>query len=117
MLTRERLVRFEERYRRFGGLLLVANRFFPGVRAFFFVAAGASGIPVRKVLLLGAISAALWNAALLAAGGLLARNADELVLLVERYTKAAYGALALVAVVAVVLVVRRRRAASAPEGR
>jgi membrane-associated protein len=116
-LTKARLARFEERYRRWGGLLLVANRFFPGVRAFFFVAAGASGIPLRKVLLLGAISAALWNAALLAAGALVARNADDLVALVERYTHAAYGALALVAAAAIALVVWRRRAARAAERR
>ncbi len=116
-LTSERLARFEERYRRFGGLLLVANRFFPGIRAFFFIAAGASGIPLRKVLLLGAVSAALWNTMLLAAGALLARNAEELVAVVERYTAVACGALALVAAAAIAFLVWRRRSASRPEGR
>ncbi len=117
-MTEERLARFEASYRRWGSLLLVANRFFPGVRAFIFLAAGASGIPLRKVLLLGAISAALWNVALLAAGAFLARNVDELVDVVERYTHIAYAALALAAAAAIVaLVLRRRRAGrAAPEG-
>ncbi len=119
-LTKERLARFEASYRRWGGLLLVANRFFPGVRAFIFVAAGASGIPLRKVLLLGALSAALWNGALLFAGAALAKNAGELIRLVERYTHAAYAALAVAAIAAAAAyAIRRRRATrapSAPEG-
>jgi membrane protein DedA with SNARE-associated domain len=55
------------------------------VRAFLFVAAGTSGLPLGRVLLLGGFSAAIWNAALLAVGGLVARNAEELVALVDRY--------------------------------
>ena len=52
-LDRDRLERFERAYRRWGGLLLIVNRFLPGVRAFFFLAAGAAGIPLWKVLLYG----------------------------------------------------------------
>jgi len=111
LLTDERIARFEASYRRWGGLLLVLNRFFPGVRAFVFLAAGASGIPLRKVLLLGGISAALWNAALLGMGALVAHNVDELVLFVDRYTQVAALALAGVALVAAAVWVQRRRAA------
>jgi membrane-associated protein len=115
----QRVARFEAAYRRWGALLLLGNRFLPGVRAFVFFAAGAAGIPLRKVLVLGAISSALWNAALLAAGALLAHNVDELVLLLERYTRAAWVAVAAVALgAAAVTWVRRRRAArAAAEGR
>jgi membrane-associated protein len=110
-LTEARLARFEASYRRWGGLLLVANRFMPGVRAFVFVAAGASGIGLRKVLVLGGLSAALWNAALLAAGAFLAHNVDELVALVDRYTRVAWIALAGAAVVtAAAIWLHRRRA-------
>jgi membrane protein DedA with SNARE-associated domain len=111
LLTEERLARFEASYRRFGPLLLAANRFFPGIRAFVFVAAGASGIPLRTVLLLGGISAALWNALLLGAGALLARNADELLALFDRYTQAAGTVLAGAAVVLAAAWLLRRRAA------
>jgi membrane protein DedA with SNARE-associated domain len=115
-LSAERLARFEASYRRWGDLLLLANRFFPGIRAFLFLAAGASGIPLRKVLLYGGISAALWNALLLGAGALFARNVGELLSLFERYTQAAWAALILAALVGVLVLVWRRRRAPDAEG-
>jgi membrane-associated protein len=111
LLTAERLATFEASYRRWGALLLAANRFFPGVRAFVFVAAGATGIPLRKVLLLGGISAALWNALLLGAGALIAKNLDDLLALFERYTRLASTVLAGAVVVGAAWWLLRRRAA------
>lgn len=110
-----KLERFEASYRRWGAWLLVLNRFFPGVRAFFFLAAGASGIPLRRVLVLGGVSAALWNALLLAAGGLVARNAEELVDLLRRYTTVAWEVLAAVAATALAVWLWRRRPRRAGE--
>jgi membrane-associated protein len=105
-----RLARFEASYRRWGVVLLLLNRFLPGIRAFIFVAAGASGIPLRKVLLAGVFSATLWNVLLLAAGATLAENVDDLVRLFERYTRIAWVVLAGASLVAaVVLLLRRRR--------
>ena len=121
-LSEERLLRFEAAYRRWGALLLIANRFFPGVRAFLFLAAGASGIPLRRVLLYGGISAALWNVVLLGAGALFARNVEELVHLFERYTYVAWWAVGVVAALALAGALWRRHAArkaarAAGEGR
>ena len=110
-LSEERLLRFKASYRRWGALLLVANRFFPGIRAFFFLAAGASGIPLRRVLLYGGLSAALWNALLLGAGALFAHNVEELLDLFERYTRAVWVAVALLALLALAGVLWRRHAA------
>ncbi len=115
-LTEERLLRFEASYRRWGVLLLAANRFLPGVRAFLFVAAGASGIPLRTVLLFGGISAIAWNVLLLGAGALVARNVDELVRLVDQYTRIAWTVLAAAALVAAVVLVWRRRAGARAPG-
>ncbi|HET8542110.1 MAG TPA: DedA family protein [Anaeromyxobacter sp.] len=113
-LSEERLRRFESSYRRWGVLLLLANRFLPGVRAFLFVAAGASGIPLRTVLLFGGISAIAWNVVLLAVGGLAVHNSAELVAFVEQYTRVAWAVLAAgAAIVAVVVLWRRREAARA----
>ncbi len=89
----EKLAHFEQSYRRWGGWLLVFNRFMPGIRAFLFVAAGASGIPLRRVLLLGGISACAWNGLLLGLGGFAARNVDELVHLFKTYTNVAWALL------------------------
>jgi membrane protein DedA with SNARE-associated domain len=116
VLSARNLARFEASYRRWGDLLLVLNRFFPGVRAFLFVAAGASGIPLRKVLLYGALSASLWNALLLGAGALLARNANDLVTLFERYTQIAWAVLAVAAIAGAAAFAWRRRARASGAG-
>jgi membrane protein DedA with SNARE-associated domain len=55
-------------YRRFGPALLIVNRFLPGIRALFFVAAGIAELPFRTVMFYAAVSAAAWNALLLLAG-------------------------------------------------
>jgi membrane protein DedA with SNARE-associated domain len=115
LLPPERLAAFEAAYRRWGSWLLLLNRFMPGIRAFIFLAAGASGIGTRRALVLGSLSALVWNALLLAAGALLAHNLEELVGLVERYTQVASGALVLLAVLLVARAAwRRRRKAAAP---
>ena len=72
------------------------------MRGFIFLAAGASGVPVRRALLLGGISAVVWNGLLLAAGALVARNLDELVALVDRYTRVAGAVIGLVLLVVLV---------------
>lgn len=108
-LDRERVERFERAYRRFGGLLLVVNRFLPGIRGFFFVAAGAARIPLWEVLLFGGISAAVWNGLLLAAGAYLARNVGELNDLLDQYNTWAAAALAVACAVVVGLWWWRRR--------
>jgi membrane protein DedA with SNARE-associated domain len=110
MLSPERLARFEAAYRRWGSWLLLLNRFFPGIRGFLFLAAGASGIPLSRTLILGGISAAVWNGLLLAAGALVAENLEELVALVDRYTRVAGAVvgLTLLLVLASALWSRRR---------
>lgn len=111
-LTEERLLRFEAGYRRWGAWLLVANRFLPGVRAFVFLGAGACGIPLGRVLLFGGLSAALWNALLLAAGGLVVGNLDELIDLVARYTSVAWIVMGAAAALLGLRALLRRRAAA-----
>jgi membrane protein DedA with SNARE-associated domain len=96
-ITLEHVRKVEAGYARYGEWFLLANRFLPGIRAFLFVGAGAARLPVRKVLLWGGISAAAWNALLLLAGAFLARNLDEFVHLLERYTVIAWGVMGIVA--------------------
>jgi membrane protein DedA with SNARE-associated domain len=111
LLPTERLAAFEAAYRRWGPWLIVLNRFMPGIRAFLFLAAGASGLPLRRVVVLGGLSALAWNTLLLLAGGLLARNLDELVSLVDRYMRVAGAVLAVAALLLVARALWRRRQA------
>jgi membrane-associated protein len=69
-------------------MYLVANRFLPALRAFFFVGAGLSRMNVGPVIIFGGISAALWNALLMGIGYAVGSNWDVLRDLVERYTVA-----------------------------
>lgn len=115
VVSAERLDRFVAAYRRWGPALLLANRFLPGVRGFIFVAAGAAGIPLARVLVLGAISAAVWNGLLLAAGALLVPSLPELLALLRGFGLAAWVAVAAVAVAAGLFAWRRRARAARRE--
>lgn len=78
------------RFRRYGPVYLVINRFLPGIRALFFVAAGMAGMRARSVLLYSAISAGLWNLGIIALGSAVGANFDTLVRWVRTYTLAAW---------------------------
>jgi membrane protein DedA with SNARE-associated domain len=97
LLTVAQLERFEAAYRRWGNILLIGNRFLPGIRGFLFLAAGASRIPLARTLVLGGLSALIWNALLLTAGALITENAEGLVRLVNQYMLVAGALLALAA--------------------
>ena len=75
-------------YDRHGAMYLVANRFLPALRAFFFVGAGVSRMNVGPVIVFGGISAALWNALLMGIGYAVGNNWDVLRDLAERYAVA-----------------------------
>lgn len=75
-------------YTKHGAMYLAANRFLPALRAFFFIGAGLSRMNVAPVLIYGGISAALWNALLMAAGYAVGNNWDVLRDLAQRYAAA-----------------------------
>jgi membrane protein DedA with SNARE-associated domain len=88
-------------FSRYGPALLLINRFLPGIRALFFVAAGMARLHPLWVLLYAALSAALWTVLLLAAGFLVGDNLPLLEELFSRYFQVAWGVVALAAVVIV----------------
>jgi membrane protein DedA with SNARE-associated domain len=98
-----------DKLRRHGTVIILVNRFFPGIRALFFVGAGMAGLPMGRVLLLGGLSAMLWNAAIFTAGFQVGRNWNALVGLFNLYTKVVYVLLGAAVVVAVVIWIVRRR--------
>lgn len=72
--------------RRHGPVYLAVNRFLPGIRAFFFVAAGVAGLKTHQVLLWSTVSALLWNSGLVALGYALGKNLDALGDFLTQYT-------------------------------
>lgn len=89
------------RFRRHGTAYLAVNRFVPGVRAFFFIAAGIAALPLGPTLFWSAVSAAAWNALLFGLGYLLGDNLEQLEALMLRY-QLIVGLLVAVIVVVVV---------------
>jgi membrane protein DedA with SNARE-associated domain len=107
------------RFRRHGPAYLVLNRFLPGIRALFFVAAGLAGMRPRDVLLYGGISVALWSAVIIVAGALVGANLDSLERLVRHYSAicwAVLGAAALLYVGLRLVQRHRRRRGETPAG-
>lgn len=86
------------RFERHGVAYLALNRFVPALRAFFFVAAGLARLPAWKVALFGGLSAATWNALLLAAGWMVGDNFERLVELSKTYSYGAFFVLALLGI-------------------
>ena len=103
-----RLARVRRAYERHGHWVLASNRFVPALRAFFFIGAGLSGMPLRAVVLWGGLSAAIWNGLLLAIGFAAGEHLDRLEESYANYSGVLLLALGLVVVVAVALRLRAR---------
>ena len=98
-----------ERFSRHGALYLVINRFLPSVRALFFVAAGMARLPWWQVLACGLISAAAWNAILLALGLALGASWERLQAILLAYSEVAWALLGIVVAVALFRWWRKRK--------
>jgi len=96
-------------YRRWGPAFLALNRFMPGIRALFFVAAGLARMRTGPVLAWAAVSALAWNALLLALGAALGGNLDRLEALAQGYALVLWIALAAALLVAVCVWLLSRR--------
>ena len=78
------------RFRRHGAVYLAVNRFLPGIRAYFFVAAGLAGLRRREVLAWSALSALAWNGLLVGAGFLVGQHVERLETWLLRYSVVAW---------------------------
>ncbi len=91
--------RLVAKFERHGPMYLVLNRFLPGFRAFFFVAAGMAKMPAKAVLVYGTLSAALWNLLIIGAGSLVGANFDHLKELLTQYAILVWVAIGIVTAV------------------
>ncbi|MDH5492067.1 MAG: DedA family protein [Myxococcales bacterium] len=106
----DRIVALFERH---GAAYLVLNRFVPVSRAFFFIAAGMSGMRPLPVAIWGGLSAGLWNALILLLGYSAGRRWDRLQQLSHEY--ALLSGLAFAIVVGVAWIWLRRHRHEEPE--
>lgn len=88
--VRPKVEKVIDQFERHGAVYLSLNRFVPAFRAVFFVAAGLARIVLWKVLLFAALSALLWNGAILALGYFVGYNIEAIALWIDRYSKAFY---------------------------
>lgn len=95
---------------KYGAVILMANRFIPAMRSFFFVAAGMAKVPAWKVAVYGGVSACAWNAILFGLGSLAGDNLEQLQSWVERYSLIAVGLFLIALAVYVVRRLRRKAA-------
>jgi membrane protein DedA with SNARE-associated domain len=107
--TKAQLHAAEAKMRKRGTVLVLLNRFLPGVRGVIFFAAGAAQMPVRRALGLGAVSAAAFNALVLAVGIAVGGNAERLESLLAQYSRGVYGLLGLAALGLLVRYLTRRK--------
>ena len=94
------LAEVTQRFETHGAWFLVAHRFIPALRAFVFVGAGLAGLSFWRVLVLGGLSAMIWNGLLLAAGWLVTDQWERLSDWVSAYSIVVVAILIAVALVA-----------------
>ena len=99
----------EAKMRKYGDWLIAANRFIPGIRGLFFVAAGMSGMRRGRVLVLGALSAAAHSALILYAGVALGGNAERIAAFVGTWQRAVGGLMAVAVLALLVRWLARRK--------
>lgn len=85
------LARVERVFLRWGDWLILANRFFPGIRGVFFLAAGIQRRSLARVLSLGFVSLVAWNGLILAVGYVTGSNWHRMRSFLTAYGKLAGG--------------------------
>ena len=105
----EDLARAEQWLARYGGILILVNRFLSGIRSVIAVSAGIGRMNWKSVAFYGFVSMAIWNGLLLYAGLLVGQNWRKVVEYLKQYNR--FFTLLLVGIVLVLLFRwwRRRR--------
>jgi membrane protein DedA with SNARE-associated domain len=110
LISAQEILKINQWYKKYGYGLILINRFFPGIRSLFFVAAGMSNMPFGPVLITGSISAMLFNSMLLAVGYLAGQNMEIITNFLHQYTIVAYSILgAFIAIFIVIFYLKRKK--------
>lgn len=87
VLTEERYRYIKEKLDKYGASVIILNRFMPGIRAFFFIVAGMTGMKFFPVQFFNLVSVILWNFLIIWAGFLVGDNWDGLLNIFSLYSK------------------------------
>ena len=86
------IIKAEAWFKKYGYLLILLNRFFPGVRSVISIAGGISGLKTKRVILLALISCSIWNLIWIFFGYMLGSNwdmaRDQMARIMSRYNLA-----------------------------
>lgn len=91
LTSSQMFAKFNAWYYRYGVYFMIFHRFIPGIRALFFIAAGSAKLSFARVMVLGAISAFLYNGCLILLGYWLGFNAELIIDFLYRYALIAYA--------------------------
>jgi membrane protein DedA with SNARE-associated domain len=103
------LERASEIVARKGLLVVVANRFLPGLRSVISVAAGIGRMNTWKVLIATAASVFAWNGLLIWAGMVAGQNWEHVIEIVGQYSRVMFALIACVVIISIVRRVIRRK--------
>lgn len=98
-----------DKFNRHGIVLIAVNRFIPGIRALFFVAAGMAGIPLPKVLFYSLVSAIVWNSLIFVLGYYAGTNIELFKSIVSDYFTAIWVVIAATAALLFLRYLLKRR--------
>lgn len=85
-ISAEALNKAETWFQRFGFLIILFNRFIPGIRSVISFFAGLSELNLKRTIVLSSISAILWNLILLSLGLVFANNLNEIDYILSTYS-------------------------------
>lgn len=108
IFNEEMFNRVEKWFVKYGYWVILANRFLSGTRSVIALFAGFFHLEWYKVILLGLISALVWNGLLIYAGYLLGVNWELITKIISRYNKIVI-ILIILAVIAYIFVKRLRK--------
>lgn len=118
MISEKDLNRTLEVFDKRGEMVIFFGRLIPLIRTFISLPAGMNRMSLRKFVLYTTAGSTVWNTFLAVGGMILGENWEDLMELIDRYSKVTYALIAVVLVVMFVLRLRtylqNRNAAAAP---
>ncbi len=116
----EKVRTLEGRFARWGGIIIAANRFAPGFRPFFFVAAGIARMSLFAVIVYSLISITAWNLGIFYLGFRLGQQWEKMKGFVQVYSAIVFifiTAVIIVYVVVTVIAARRKKGGTPGSGK